>query len=73
MADIASQVVLHPLVSQSIKLLGTTLGRDKIYRTVQYFARFLAWALLTRGYKLEAARWNSLKNALAGGRKRECV
>ncbi|CAE6536706.1 unnamed protein product [Rhizoctonia solani] len=69
MAAVASQVVLHPLVSQSIKLLGTTLGRDKIYRTAQYFARFLAWVLLARGYKLEASRWNSLKNALASGRK----
>ncbi|CAE6491383.1 unnamed protein product [Rhizoctonia solani] len=69
MAAVASQIVLHPLVSQSIKLLGTTLGRDKIYRTVQYFARFLAWVLLTQGYKLEASRWNSLKNALASGRK----
>ncbi|ELU36510.1 PEX11 domain-containing protein [Rhizoctonia solani AG-1 IA] len=65
MAAVASQIVLHPLVSHSIKLLGTTLGRDKIYRTVQYFARFLAWVLLTRGHKLEASRWNSLKNALA--------
>ncbi|KAG9118463.1 Peroxisomal membrane protein PMP27 [Ceratobasidium sp. 392] len=69
MADIASQLVFHPVVSQSIKVLATTLGRDKLYRTVQYFARFLAWILLTRGYKLEAARWNSLKAALASGRK----
>ncbi|KAG8724892.1 Peroxisomal membrane protein PMP27 [Ceratobasidium sp. 395] len=69
MADIASQLVFHPVVSQSIKVLATTLGRDKLYRTVQYFARFLAWFLLTRGYKLEASRWNSLKAALASGRK----
>lgn len=71
MADVASQVILHPLVSQSIKVLATTLGRDKIYRAVQYFARFFAWVLITRGNKLEAARWNSLKNALASGRKRK--
>ncbi|KAG8738511.1 Peroxisomal membrane protein PMP27 [Ceratobasidium sp. 414] len=69
MADIASQLVFHPVVSQSIKVLATTLGRDKLYRTVQYFARFLAWFLLTRGSKLEAGRWNSLKAALASGRK----
>ncbi|KAG9094183.1 Peroxisomal membrane protein PMP27 [Ceratobasidium sp. UAMH 11750] len=69
MSDVASQLVLHPVISQSIKVLATTLGRDKLYRTVQYFARFLAWFLLARGFKLEAARWNSLKAALASGRK----
>ncbi|CAL1696123.1 unnamed protein product [Somion occarium] len=69
MTTIASQVVLHPVVSQSLKLLGTTLGRDKLYRSVQYFARFLAWFLLTRGYKIQAARWNALKSQLALGRK----
>ena len=30
MATIASQVVLHPVVSQSLKVGGTTLGRDKV-------------------------------------------
>lgn len=30
MAIIASQVVLHPVVSQSLKVGGTTLGRDKV-------------------------------------------
>ncbi|KIP12609.1 hypothetical protein PHLGIDRAFT_27380 [Phlebiopsis gigantea 11061_1 CR5-6] len=68
-AHVAQQVVLHPTVSQSLKVLGTTLGRDKTYRAVQYFARFLAWLLLSRGYKIEAARWNALKNHLALGRK----
>ena len=29
MASIASQIVLHPTVSQTLKVLGTTLGRDK--------------------------------------------
>ena len=69
MADIASQLVFHPVVSQSLKLLATTLGRDKLYRTIQYFARFFSYVLLVRGYKIEAARWNAMKTALAGGRK----
>jgi len=64
-----SQIVLHPFVSQNLKILSTTLGRDKVYRLVQNFARFLAWVLLLRGNKIEAARWNALKSHLALGRK----
>ncbi|KDQ63612.1 hypothetical protein JAAARDRAFT_118980 [Jaapia argillacea MUCL 33604] len=69
MSGVASQVVLHPVTSQSLKLLGTTTGRDKTYRAVQYLARFLAWFLLTRGYKDQSVRWNALKSHLALGRK----
>ncbi|KAF8516143.1 peroxisomal biogenesis factor [Hysterangium stoloniferum] len=69
MASIASQIILHPVVSQSLKLWSTTIGRDKTYRAVQYFARFLSWYLLRRGYAVEGARWNNLKSSLASGRK----
>ncbi|KAH9937542.1 peroxisomal biogenesis factor [Fomitopsis serialis] len=69
MSSVASQVILHPTVSQSLKVLGTNLGRDKLYRAVQYFARFLAWYLLSRGYKIQGARWNALKSHLALARK----
>ncbi|KAJ3475448.1 hypothetical protein NLI96_g11827 [Meripilus lineatus] len=69
MASVASQVILHPVVSQSVKVAATTVGRDKLYRAVQYFARFLAWFLGARGYKIQAARWNALKSHLALGRK----
>ncbi|OCH96548.1 peroxisomal biogenesis factor [Obba rivulosa] len=69
MASVASQLILHPVASRALKLLNTTLGRDKLYRAVQYFARFLAWFLLSREYKIEAARWNALKSHLALARK----
>jgi len=69
MASIASQIILHPVVSQSIKVWATTVGRDKTYRAVQYFARFLAWYLIRRGYTVEGLRWNNLKSTLASGRK----
>ncbi|KAL1693090.1 peroxisomal biogenesis factor 11-domain-containing protein [Schizophyllum commune] len=69
MASVASQVVFHPLVSQSLKVGNTTLGRDKAYRAVQYLARFIAWYLLSKGNKLDAARWNALKSHLALARK----
>ncbi|KAF8506429.1 peroxisomal biogenesis factor 11 [Gautieria morchelliformis] len=69
MSSIASQVILHPIVSQSLKLWATTAGRDKTYRAVQYFARFLAWYLIRRGNTVQGARWNNLKSSLASGRK----
>jgi len=69
MAGIASQVILHPAASQTLKLWSSTVGRDKTYRTVQYFSRFLAWWLISRGYKERAAKWNALKSALGSGRK----
>ncbi|KAI0815261.1 peroxisomal biogenesis factor 11 [Irpex lacteus] len=69
MATVAQQVVFHPAVSETLKVWGTTVGRDKTYRSVQYFARFLAWFLLARGQKINAARWTALKNHLALGRK----
>nr|VWP00842.1 Uncharacterized protein [Ganoderma boninense] len=69
MASIASQVILHPVTSQSLKALSMTVGRDKLYRAIQYFARFFAWLLLSRGYKIQAARWDALKSQLALGRK----
>jgi len=69
MANIASQVVLHPTVSQGIRIGATTLGRDKAYRAVQNFARFYAWYLISRGDKGDAARWTALKSHLGTARK----
>ncbi|KAE9410972.1 peroxisomal biogenesis factor 11 [Gymnopus androsaceus JB14] len=69
MAAISSQIILHPTVSQSLKFGGTTLGRDKAYRAIQYFARFYAWFLLSKGDKESAARWNALKTHLTTARK----
>jgi len=69
MATIASQLIFHPTVSQGLKFGGTTLGRDKTYRAIQYFARFLSWYLLIKGDKVEAARWTALKSHLGTARK----
>ena len=32
--DVTSQVVMHPVVSHSLKVWGTTLGRDKVGRAI---------------------------------------
>ncbi|KAJ7293704.1 peroxisomal biogenesis factor 11 [Mycena rebaudengoi] len=69
MASVASQLILHPTVSRSIQVGSTTLGRDKAYRAVQNFARFYAWYLISRGDKLDAARWTALKSHLGTARK----
>ncbi|KAF9229429.1 peroxisomal biogenesis factor 11 [Gyrodon lividus] len=69
MSSVASQVVLHPYVSQALRYGGTNVGRDKLYRTVQYLSRFLAWFFLSRGDKVQTVRWSALKNHLALGRK----
>ncbi|PPQ89407.1 hypothetical protein CVT25_002225 [Psilocybe cyanescens] len=69
MASAAAQIILHPTVSQGLKFGGTTLGRDKTYRAIQYFARFYAWYFTAKGEKLDAARWTALKGHLGTARK----
>ncbi|KAG0284360.1 Peroxisomal membrane protein PMP27 [Linnemannia gamsii] len=57
-----------------LKYTATTVGRDKIYRAVQYFSRFLAWYLLRQGATKETvARFNNLKKTLGLSRKRKPV
>ncbi|KAF9368918.1 Peroxisomal membrane protein PMP27, partial [Podila verticillata] len=53
-----------------LKFTATTVGRDKLYRGVQYFSRFLAWYLLRQGASKETvARFNNLKKTLGLSRK----
>ncbi|GAA6004870.1 hypothetical protein JCM10207_008435 [Rhodosporidiobolus poonsookiae] len=67
---VVHQLVLHPAVTASLKVGSTTVGRDKLYRAVQYFARFLGYYCLRKGYSKETlARLNALKSTLALSRK----
>ncbi|KAI1777043.1 peroxisomal biogenesis factor 11 [Hypoxylon cercidicola] len=67
---VADAVIYHPTVAHYLKFVGTTVGRDKLLRTVQYFARFYAWYLLrTNGSKGEVAPWEALKKQLGLARK----
>lgn len=53
--------------------LARAVGRDKLYRAVQYYARFLAYYCLRKGYSKETvARLQALKSTLGLSRKREC-
>ncbi|MBW0481194.1 hypothetical protein O181_020909 [Austropuccinia psidii MF-1] len=70
MTSFADQIILHPVVSASLKVGNTTVGRDKLYRTAQYFSRFLVWYLQKYDHdKQMALRFNNLKSALGLSRK----
>lgn len=59
---VADALVYHPSVAHYLKFLSTTLGRDKLLRTIQYFARFYAWYLLrTNGTSASIAPWTATK------------
>ncbi|KAJ9094956.1 hypothetical protein QFC21_005748 [Naganishia friedmannii] len=72
-AMLAAHLILHPQLTKSLKVLATTVGRDKTYRLIQYLARLIAWSVLRSGTGVEAKdaaiRWNGLKAGLASGRK----
>ncbi|KAH8666762.1 peroxisomal biogenesis factor 11 [Xylariales sp. PMI_506] len=67
---VADALIYHPTVSHYLKFVAATAGRDKVLRTLQYFARFYAWYLLrTNGSKAEIAPWNAIKKQFGLVRK----
>jgi peroxin-11B len=61
-----------PKLDAWIKLTSITDGRDKIYRTVQYFGQFLVWYFSQKGdirYKVLIIRIKRLSEACSQGRK----
>ncbi|KAK7755090.1 Peroxisomal membrane protein PMP27 [Diatrype stigma] len=67
---VADALIYHPTVSHYLKYAATTTGRDKLLRTIQYFARFYAWYLLrTNGTSSEIAPFEALKKQLGLARK----
>ncbi|KAL7622312.1 Peroxisomal membrane protein PMP27 [Parahypoxylon ruwenzoriense] len=67
---VADAVIYHPTVAHYLKFVATTVGRDKLLRTVQYFARFYAWYLFrTNGTRAEVAPFEALKKQLGLARK----
>lgn len=69
----ASRFFLLPLgeIRYAYSHVGITLvyASFKVYRAIQYFARFYDWLLLSSNNKADAAKWNALKSHLALGRK----
>lgn len=67
---VADALVYHPSVSHYLKFVATTVGRDKVLRTLQYFARFYAWYLFrTNGAPGEIAPWEAVKKQFGLARK----
>jgi hypothetical protein len=67
---VADAVIYHPTVAHYLKFVATTVGRDKILRTLQYFARFYSWYLFrTNGSKAEMAPWEAMKKQFGLARK----
>lgn len=42
---VADALIYHPSVAHYLRYVATTIGRDKLLRTLQYFSRFYAWYL----------------------------
>lgn len=67
---VADAVIYHPTVSHYLKFVATTVGRDKLLRTLQYFSRFYAWYLYrTNGTKAEVAPFEAIKKQFGVARK----
>ncbi|KAH9907409.1 peroxisomal biogenesis factor 11 [Xylariomycetidae sp. FL2044] len=67
---VADALVYHPTVAHYLKFVATTVGRDKLLRTLQYFSRFYAWYLFrTNGTKAEVAPFEAMKKQFGLVRK----
>ncbi|KAJ5328036.1 peroxin-11 Pex11-Penicillium chrysogenum [Penicillium brevicompactum] len=67
---VADALVYHPALAHWLRFVATTVGRDKILRTVQYFSRFYAWYLY-RTNKPQASidPYNAVKKQFGTTRK----
>lgn len=67
---VADSLVYHPSVAHYLKFVATTVGRDKLLRTLQYFSRFYAWYLFrTNGTPGEIAPFEAIKKQFGLVRK----
>ncbi|PWY80537.1 putative peroxisomal biogenesis factor [Aspergillus heteromorphus CBS 117.55] len=67
---VADALVYHPALAHYLRFVATTVGRDKILRTLQYFSRFYAWYLY-RTNRPQAAidPYNAIKKQFGTTRK----
>ncbi|KAK3956728.1 peroxisomal biogenesis factor 11 [Pseudoneurospora amorphoporcata] len=67
---VADALVYHPAVSHYLKFVATTVGRDKLLRLLQYFARFYAWYLLRTNKPASSIQpWETMKKQFGLVRK----
>ncbi|KAJ5612519.1 peroxisomal biogenesis factor (PEX11) [Penicillium lagena] len=67
---VADALVYHPALAHYLRFVATTVGRDKLLRTIQYFSRFYAWYLY-RTNKPQSAidPYNAIKKQFGTTRK----
>jgi len=67
---VADALVQHPAVTHYLRYIATTVGRDKVLRTIQYFARFYSWYLYRTNNPTSAIQpWTTIKNQFGLTRK----
>jgi len=67
---VADAVIYHPTVAHYLRFVATTVGRDKLLRTIQYFSRFYAWYLFrTNNPQSSITPWEQTKKQLGLTRK----
>jgi len=67
---VADALIYHPSIAHYLKFVATTVGRDKLLRTIQYFSRFYAWYLYrTNGTPAEIAPFEAIKKQFGLTRK----
>ena len=60
----------HPTLAHYLRFVSTTVGRDKVLRTLQYLARFLTFYLHRKGYSAAAiVPWEAVKKNFGITRK----
>ena len=65
-----SALIYDPRVSHLLRYTATTVGRDKLIRVVQYWARFYAWYLIkTEANADKIEPWNAIKSNFSLSRK----
>ncbi|CAI7607007.1 peroxin-11 Pex11-Penicillium chrysogenum [Penicillium freii] len=67
---VANTLIYHPALAHWLRFVATTVGRDKLLRTIQYFSRFYAWYLY-RTNKPQSAidPYNAVKKQFGTTRK----
>ncbi|KAJ9657045.1 Peroxisomal membrane protein PMP27 [Neophaeococcomyces mojaviensis] len=67
---VADALIQHPVVTHYLRYIATTVGRDKVLRTIQYFSRFYAWYLYRTNNPTSAIQpWTTVKNQFGLTRK----
>ncbi|GAM89897.1 hypothetical protein ANO11243_079370 [Dothideomycetidae sp. 11243] len=67
---VADALIYHPSVTHFNNYVATTVGRDKLLRTVQYFSRFLSYYTYRQNYSQDVVdQFSKLKSNLGLVRK----